>query len=50
MTTSKPRKNIKSEDLYKCNQFFGDFSEENRKEILIEAMRKNEKSETKRPF
>ena len=35
------------EDLYKCHWFFGELSEENAKEILIEAMRKNEKSEAK---
>ena len=47
MATSKPRKYRKLEDLYKCHWFFGELSEENAKEILIEAMRKNEKSEAK---
>ena len=47
MATSKPRKYRKLEDLYKCHWFFGQLSEENAKEILIEAMRKNEKSEAK---
>ena len=35
------------EQTKKCHWFFGELSEENAKEILIEAMRKNEKSEAK---
>ena len=46
-TWPRPRKYVNLEDLYKCDWFFGELSEENAKEILIEAMRKNEKSEGK---
>lgn len=47
MAPSKPRKNVNLEDLYNCHWFFGELSEESAKEILIEAMRKDEKSEGK---
>ena len=37
MKTSESWKNLKLQDLYKCPWFFGELSEEDAKEILVEA-------------
>ena len=47
MAASKPRENINLEDLYKCHWFFGELSDEEAKEILIEAKKKEPNSEVK---
>ena len=47
MAASKPRENINLEDLYKCHWFFGELSDEEAKEILIEAKKKEPNSEGK---
>ena len=42
MKTSESWKNLKLQDLYKCPWFFGELSEENAKEILVEAKQNDE--------
>ena len=47
MVPSQSWKNKNLEDLYKYPWFFGELSEENAKEILVEAKRKDTNSEAK---
>ena len=47
MEASESWKNINLQDLYKCPWFFGELSEEDVKEILVEAKKNDENSDGK---
>ena len=47
MKTSKSWKNLNLQDLYKCPWFFVELSEEDAKEILVEAKKNDENSDGK---
>ena len=47
MEASESWKNLNLQDLYKCPWFFGELSEEDAKEILVEAKKNDENSDGK---